>query len=76
MHVGQNCFDVKSAFSLIPSRPEDYDQSGLYWQDLYYYDKCLPMGFSSSCRTFEIFLTAHEWIALKSCIFLVFYIAR
>lgn len=29
-------FDVKSAFCLIPIRPEDNDQSGIYWKDLYY----------------------------------------
>lgn len=29
-------FDVKSAFCLIPIRSEDNDQSGIYWQDLYY----------------------------------------
>ena len=58
-------FDVKTAFRLIPIRPEDNDQAGIYWQDLYYYDRCMPIGFSSSCRTSEIFSTAHEWIALN-----------
>ena len=50
-------------FRLIPIRPEDYDLLGMSWQGLYYYDKCIPMGYSSSCKTFEMFSTAHEWIA-------------
>ena len=29
----------------------------------YYYDRCMPMGCSSSCKTFETFSTALEWIA-------------
>ena len=67
--VGQNCFlaktDVKNAFPLIPIRPEDYDLLGISWQGLYYYDRCMPMGCSSSCRTFEMFSTALEWTAQK-----------
>ena len=54
--------DVKNAFRLIPIRPEDYDLLGIHWQGLYYYDRCMPMGGSSSCRTFEVFSTALEWI--------------
>ena len=30
--------------------------------DLFYYDKCLPMGCASSCAIFEKFSTALEWI--------------
>ena len=67
--VGQNCFlaktDVKNAFRLIPIRPADYDLLGIYWQGHYYYDRCMPMGCSSSCRTFEMFSTALERIAQK-----------
>ena len=67
--VGQNCFlaktDVKNAFRLIPICPSDYDLLGINWQGLYYYDRCMPMGCSSSCRTFEMFSTALEWIAQK-----------
>lgn len=33
------------------------------WQGLYYYDCCMPMGCSSSCKTFETFSSAVEWIA-------------
>ena len=65
--VGPNCFlaktDVKNAFRLVPIHPEDYDLLGIYWQGQYYYDRCMPMGCSSSCKTFEMFTTVLEWIA-------------
>ena len=65
--VGPNCFlaktDVKNAFRLVPIRPEDYDLLRIYWQGQYYYDRCITMGCSSSCKTFEMFSTALEWIA-------------
>ncbi|XP_068721411.1 uncharacterized protein [Montipora capricornis] len=55
--------DIKNAFRIIPIRPEDYGLLGMQWRDLYYYDRCMPMGCSSSCLTFETFSTAVEWIA-------------
>ena len=55
--------DVKNAFRLIPVNPNDYDLLGIFWQDHFYYDKCLPMGCSSSCKIFEAFSSALEWIA-------------
>ena len=33
------------------------------WENLYYYDRCLPMGCSSSCAISEAFSTALEWLA-------------
>ena len=60
--VGQGCYlaktDFKSAFCIIPIRPEDYPLLGMTWQGKFYFDKCMPMGCSSSCRTFESFSTA------------------
>lgn len=55
--------DVKNAFRLIPVNPKDYDLLGILWQDQFYYDKCLPMACSSSCKIFEAFSSALEWIA-------------
>lgn len=45
--------------------PEDYELLGFYWEGkyMYYFDKCLPMGCRTSCKTFEEFITAIEWIA-------------
>ena len=51
------------AFRIIPIHPIDYGLLGMQWRGLYYYDRCMPMGCSSSCLTFETFSTAVEWIA-------------
>ena len=54
---------VKNAFRIIPIHPLDYSLLGMRWRNLYYYDQCMPMGCSSSCKTFETLSTAMEWIA-------------
>ena len=65
--AGPGCFlaktDIKSAFRIIPIHPKDYPLLGMKWRGLYFYDRCMPMGCASSCKTFEIFSTAVEWIA-------------
>ena len=65
--AGRGCFlaktDVKNAFRIIPICPVDYSLLGMRWRNLYYYDRCMPMGCSSSCKTFETLSTAMEWIA-------------
>ena len=65
--VGPNYFlaktDVNNAFRLVPIRPEEYDLLRISWQGKYHYERCMPMGCSSSCKTFEMFPTALEWIA-------------
>lgn len=54
---------IKSAFRIIPVHPDDHPLLGMTWENLYYYDRCLPMGCSSSCAIFEAFSTALKWIA-------------
>ena len=65
--AGRGCFlaktDVKNAFRIIPIRPLDYGLLGMRWRNLYYYDRYMPMGCSSSCKAFETLSTAMEWIA-------------
>jgi hypothetical protein len=65
--LGQGCHlsrtDVQSAFRLLPVRSSQYHLLGFYWKGQYYYDRCLPMGSSSSCKIFEQFSTAIQWIA-------------
>ena len=56
--------DVKAAFRIIPIHPNDFALLGLKWQNLYYFDRWLPMGCSSSCAIFEAFSTALEWLAV------------
>ena len=57
--------DIKCAFRIIPIRPSDCDLLGTFWQGKYNYDRAMPMGCASSCRTFEMFSTALEWVAKK-----------
>ena len=54
---------MKNAFRIIPIRRLDYSLLGMRWRNLYYYDRYMPMGCSSSCKTFETLSTAVEWIA-------------
>ena len=65
--AGPGCFlaktDIKNAFRLIPIYPNDYGLLGMQCRGLYYYDRCMPMGCSSSCLTFETFSIAVEWVA-------------
>ncbi|CAH3131897.1 unnamed protein product [Pocillopora meandrina] len=58
--------DVKSAFRIIPIQPADYSLLGtcLKWENLYYFDRTLPMGLTSSCAIFEAVSTALEWISI------------
>jgi hypothetical protein len=57
--------DIKSAFRIIPVRPSDNDLLGIFWQGKFCYDRAMPIGCASSCRTFEMFSTALEWVAKK-----------
>ena len=64
--VGQGCFiakpDIKAAFRIIPVHPSDYHLLGFAFAGHYYYDKCLPMGSSISCKVFEQFSCALQWV--------------
>ena len=55
--------DIKNAFRILPIRPADYPLLGICWKGYFYYNRCMSMGCASSCRTFEIFSSAIEWIA-------------
>ena len=52
--AGRGCFlsktDIKKGFRIIPIRPQDYSFLGMRWRDSFYYDRCMPMGCSSSCK--------------------------
>ena len=54
--------DIKSAFRLLPCYPGDFDLLGFKIGSNYYIDKCLPMGCSISCKTFEHFSTFIHWL--------------
>ncbi|XP_033730175.1 uncharacterized protein LOC117319492 [Pecten maximus] len=64
--LGQGCFlaktDIESAFRIVPIHPDDRKMLGLQWEGKLYFDKCLPMGLSESCKIFEELSTALEWV--------------
>ena len=53
--------DIADAFRLIPLHESQYNLTGFYCNG-YYYDRCLPMGCSSSCKIFERFSDSLLWI--------------
>ncbi|XP_069584511.1 uncharacterized protein [Ranitomeya imitator] len=57
--------DIESAFRLLPVHSDCHHLLGAKFEDLYYYDTCLPMGCSISCFYFELFSTFLEWVARK-----------
>ncbi|KAK6172556.1 hypothetical protein SNE40_016187 [Patella caerulea] len=57
--------DVQSAFRIIPIHPSDHSLLGFRWNEQYYFDTCLPMGCAASCKIFEAFSSALEWIAIN-----------
>jgi len=54
--------DISNAYRNLPLKPEEYHLFGFKWNDLYYYDKCLPMGCALSCQIFERFSSSLRWI--------------
>lgn len=67
LQAGQCAFmcktDICDAFRLLPIHPLSHHLFGFRFSDAYFYDKFLPMGCSVSCRYFEEFSTALEWLA-------------
>ena len=55
--------DIKNAFRLLPVKRSQQNLLGIKWNDKYYFDKCLPMGASSSCNLFEKFSPALEFLS-------------
>jgi hypothetical protein len=53
--------DINSAFRLLILSPEDFKLFGFKFKGLYFYDKCLPMGCSSSCAVLEKFSSFLDW---------------
>ena len=64
--IGKGCLvakaDLKDAFRIVPLAPAAYRLLGFKWKEEYYYDKCLPMGCSISCQTFESLSQALQWV--------------
>ena len=65
--LGQGCFlsktDIADAFRIVPLHPSQYCLFGFVWREQFYYDRCLSMGCSASCKIFETLSNALQWIA-------------
>lgn len=57
--------DIKSAFSLLPVHPGDFDLLGFKIDHEYYIQKMLPMGCSISPKTFNEFSSFLHWLVEK-----------
>nr|XP_045603192.1 uncharacterized protein LOC123761301 [Procambarus clarkii] len=54
--------DIAEAFRIVPVNPSDYHLLGFAYGGRYYYEKMLSMGAAPSCRIFETFSNALQWI--------------
>jgi hypothetical protein len=57
--------DIKSAFRLLTVYPGDFNLLGFKIDSDYFIDKCMPMGCSISCSTFENISTCLHWLKTK-----------
>jgi hypothetical protein len=57
--------DIKSAFRLLPVHRADFGLLGIFFEEQYYVDKCLPMGCSISCCLFEKCSSFIQWVVSK-----------
>lgn len=54
--------DIEHAYKIVPIHPDDYELLGFQVDNLFYYDRTLPMGLSYSCQLFEKFSSSIHWI--------------
>ncbi|XP_045626177.1 uncharacterized protein [Procambarus clarkii] len=54
--------DIAEAFRIVPVHPSDYHLLGFAYGGWYYYEKMLSMRAAPSCRIFETFSSALQWI--------------
>ena len=67
--IGENSLiaklDIENASRIMPIDPNDYHLLGFTFGQQYFYDRCLPMGCSTSCQTFEKFSQALQWLLIN-----------
>ena len=56
---------IKSAFRLLPVHRADFELLGIFFEEQYNVDKCLPMGCSISCSLFEKCSSFIQWVVGK-----------
>ena len=54
--------DIEDVFRIIPVQPSCYHLFGFTWNSNFFYDRCLPMGCSESCRICERLTCALQWV--------------
>lgn len=54
----------EDAFRIIPINPDDY-HLGFSWNNECYYERVLQVRANSSCKFFEAFNTALQWIMIN-----------
>lgn len=59
--------DLTDAYRLAPIVKKDWQFLGMRVGEDIYIDRCLPMGASSSCQTFQRISDAITWMAMTSC---------
>ena len=57
--------DIADAFRIVPLYPSQYCLFGFVWRELFYYDRCLPMGCNASCKIFETLSNAFAMDSIK-----------
>ena len=57
--------DIEDAFRIMPIDPNDYHLLGFTFGQQYFYARCLPMGCSTACQTFEKFSQALQWLLIN-----------
>jgi hypothetical protein len=57
--------DVSSAFRLVPVREKDRGLLGMMWDGMYYVDRSLPFGLSTSPPIWERVSRCLEWLVRK-----------
>lgn len=59
--------DLADAYRMVPIKKSDWKFLGMRVGDDIFIDRCLPMGASSSCQTFQKISDALAWLVMKTC---------
>ena len=60
--------DIKSAFRLLPIRPDQYHLFCFSWEGEFFFDRSLQLGCRSACNLFESVSSAIEHLAIHRAI--------
>ncbi len=67
--IGKGCLmaksDISMAFRQLKCARDSLHLLGFTWNNLFYFDKCLPMGAAISCSKFEVMSRAIQWILIN-----------